>query len=562
MIFLIMRAIKYTLTIVFFLFSGLAEAQNVSLPKYEYRAVWLTAIENLDWPKVQVKTPADTLAQQRELVVLLDSLHALNVNTVLLQTRVRGDVNYPSALEPFSHVFTGVEGRSPGYDPLAFAIKECHKRNMQLHAWVVAFPLGKEEHIKRMGRLSLPHKQRALCTLYKGSWYMEPGNPATADYLCRVVEEIVSRYDVDGLHLDYIRYPDRTTGYPDKSLYSRHGKGLTLAGWRRKNVTNVARKIYSAVKAIKPWVRVSCAPLGKYDDLTCYSSYGWNARDAVFQEAQEWMRDGIMDILFPMLYFRGNNFYPFVLDWQQNAHGRHIVPGIGVYRLLPEYGGWPAAEIARQLYTSRSAGTAGTALFRAAHIFENAGGASDIYATVYNKRALVPPVEWAQAPVPPSPASLSVLCADDTLRLSWSPVEPAEGHPAVKYNIYFSLGDTVDVNNVDNLFSTHLADTTFVLPCRTSQLISLAVTAVDAYGRESQPVYWSAPAIYEPVQELSLPELSVAGARLTVYDMYGRKIFEGRYSTRAIVRNLPHGYYCFKALERSGKVLWSRYFKK
>ena len=283
-------------------------AQNGIAPKYEYRAVWLTTIENLDWPRKPLATPADTVAQKRELVMLLDSLQQLNVNTILLQTRVRGDVIYPSRIEPFSHILTGKEGKDPGYDPLAFAIEECHKRGMQLHAWIVTFPLGKDEHMKRLGSRALSRTNSALCTRYKGSWYMEPGNPATADYICKIATEITSRYDVDGIHLDYVRYPDRTKGYPDGMLYRRYGKGLSLADWRRANVTRVVRKVYDAVKSIKPWVRVSCAPLGKYGDLTSYSSYGWNAHDAVFQEAQEWMRDGIMDILFPMLYFKGNNF--------------------------------------------------------------------------------------------------------------------------------------------------------------------------------------------------------------------------------------------------------------
>lgn len=557
-----MNSTKGILTIIFLCFFTLATAQKRVSPKFEYRAVWLTTIENLDWPKTLVKAPSDTLAQQRELVFLLDSLQSLNVNSILLQTRVRGDVIYPSSIEPFSHVLTGVEGRSPGYDPLAFAIKECHKRGMQLHAWVVALPLGKDEHIKRMDALSLVKKKRDLCTPYKGSWYMEPGNPATADYLCRLVSEIVSRYDVDGLHLDYIRYPDRTVGYPDHKLHKLYGKGLSLASWRRQNVTNVARRVYSLVKGIKPWVRVSCAPLGKYDDLTCYPSYGWNAHDAVFQEAQEWMRCGFMDILFPMLYFNGNNFYPFVRDWQENSYGRHIVPGIGVYRLLPEYGGWPAVDITRQLNTSRDAGTAGSALFRTAHLLGEASGVAGVYKSVYGRKSLVPPMTWAAAELPASPASLLVLCEGDTFRLSWPLVAPVENHPKVKYNVYAALGDTVDVENIENLIAAGVQDTSFAWSCRTDKAVSLAVTAIDAYGRESTPVRWSVGASYAGVRELSLPEFHKLGLRLVVCDMYGRKVYSGRFSTRVIVRNLPAGHYSARVYGRDGRVVWGGNFRR
>lgn len=561
-IFLIMRAIKITILLLFALFSLCVGAQRTSSPKYEYRAVWLTTIENLDWPKTLVTTPADTLAQQQELVGVLDSLQALGVNTVLLQTRVRGDVIYPSAIEPFSHVLTGEEGRNPGYDALAFAIKECHKRGMQLHAWVVSLPLGKAEHIKRMGNMSLVRKQRAMCSLYDGSWYMEPGNPSTADYLCRLVAEIVNNYDVDGLHLDYIRYPDKVKNYPDAALYRRHGKGLSLASWRRANITNIARRVYYTVKGIKPWVRVSCAPLGKYDDLAQYSSYGWNARVTVFQEAQDWLRDGFMDILFPMLYFKGNNFYPFVLDWQENSHGRHIVPGVGVYRLLPEYGGWPALEIARQLNTSRSAGTAGTALFRAHHLLTNAGGAAEIYSSVYAKKALVPPATWAQVAPPAAPLSFKVDRCGDSLALSWQQVAAAAGHPANKYNLYVAVGDTIDVDNIDNLLCDNLSGSSFVWACRTASALSFALTAVDAYGRESVAARVTIPAKYTRPEALTLPEPFSWGQRLLVHDIYGKLIYRGRYSKYVKLNNLLPGYYRLTVTDRDGAVLWSDYLKR
>ena len=163
--------------------AGLWAQKPAALPKYEYRAVWMTTIENLDWPRTQIKKPSDVAIQKRELALLLDSLKALNVNCVMLQTRVRGDVLYPSKIEPFSKVLTGVSGRNPGYDPLAFAIDECHKRGMQLHAWIVTLPLGKVQHARSHGSRALNKVFPELCRVYEGNWYMEPGEPATAQYL-------------------------------------------------------------------------------------------------------------------------------------------------------------------------------------------------------------------------------------------------------------------------------------------------------------------------------------------------------------------------------------------
>lgn len=153
-------------------------------------------------------------------------------------------------------------------------------------------------------------KQAKLCKFYKGSWYLDPGNPGTENYLARIVNEITSRYDVDGIHLDYIRYPDHPETFPDKDSFRKYGKGKDLATWRRDNITRIVKRIYSGTKKLKPWVKVSCAPVGKYNDTSRYSSRGWNAYHTVYQDAQRWLTEGIQDILFPMMYFKGNHFYP------------------------------------------------------------------------------------------------------------------------------------------------------------------------------------------------------------------------------------------------------------
>ncbi len=535
---------------------GSYRPQEMPSPKYEYRAVWLTTIENLDWPHTRIKSPADVEVQKNEMVVLLDSLQAMHINTVLLQVRVRGDVIYPSAIEPFSHVLTGVSGKNPGYDPLAFAIEECHKRGIQLHAWIVTLPLGKVEHVRRLGRYSLPSKNGALCTRYNGAWYMEPGNPETADYITSLVKEIVQNYDVDGIHLDYVRYPDTVEGYPDAALYRKHGKGISLAAWRRSNITNIASSVYSAVKQLKPWVRVSCAPLGKYNNLTRYSSYGWDAYNTVYQDAQGWLRDGIMDILFPMLYFNGNNFYPFVRDWCENSNGRHIVPGIGIYRLSPQHGGWPGIEIERQMHTSRMAAADGVMMFRTAHLVGNTSGARDIYTKVFDSPALLPPMDWI-APAPATP--LLVGCARDMeeVFLQWGSVPALDGYPAVRYNVYAALGDSVDVDNYMNLVATSLADTCFHYRCRTNNEIAMAVTAVNACGVESEPLYVAVTLGGRMVRSdiVRLPEPLSWGQRIEVLDQYCRVVHYGKFTRGFDVRDFATGRYILNVYNRHGELL-------
>lgn len=550
---------KYLKTISFLLllaFIGVVNAQQQVAPKYEYRAVWLTVIENLDWPKTVASTPQGVENQKQELVAMLDTLQSMNVNTVFLQTRVRGDLIYPSAIEPFSHLFTGVEGVSPGYDPLAFAIEECHKRGMQLHAWLVTMPLGKDEHIAMVGKMSLPQRNRSLCSHYDGAWYMEPGNPSTCDYIVAIVKEVVEKYDVDGVHLDYVRYPDKNKGYPDAALYRKYGKGLSLASWRRSNITRIVKNVYACVKELKPWVRVSCATLGKYDHLTRYSSLGWDAYNVGFQEAQQWARDGIVDMILPMLYFKGNNFYPFVRDWQENSHGRHIIPGIGAYRLLPEYGAWEPLELVRQLCTSRSAGTVGTALFRAEHL---TSCAYDVYTTIYRNPALVPPMSWYDTK-PQSPSNLYLEQSPCCLKLQWAAVEAVADEPAVRYNVYGAVGDSVDVANPENLLACMLSATSFEWHSMASQSYSFAVTAVDAYGVESEPVRVSHVVENVFVKDIYLPSPENWGMKIEVLDIYGRRLYYGGYVRRVGVRGLQGGYYTLNIYNRHGEFIRSRRF--
>ena len=226
---------------------------------------------------------------------------------------------YPSSIETFAESLTGYTGRNPGYDPLAFAIEECHKRGMELHAWIVTIPAGNTRQVKLLGRNSIVQRNRKICKLYKGNWYLDPGNPETKEYLSRIVKEITSQYDIDGIHFDYIRYPEQADKFPDKDTYRRYGKGKELKQWRRDNITDIVRRLYTDIKSIKPWVKVSSfAHWQIFATLTVIPLAAWNAYHVVYRDAQRWLKEGIHDALFPMMYFQGNNFYPFALDWKEN----------------------------------------------------------------------------------------------------------------------------------------------------------------------------------------------------------------------------------------------------
>ena len=480
---------KLRYTILFLLLIPFLTAFAQTAPKYEIRAAWLTTLGGMDWPSAKAVSASGIKKQQEELCHILDELQQANFNTVLFQTRLRGDVIYPSQFEPFAESLTGTEDKNPGYDPLRFAIEECHKRGMELHAWIVAIPIGNTRQVRTLGKNALTRKHPSLCKQFNGSWYLDPGNPETDDYLANIVREIVSGYDVDGIHLDYIRYPEQGERFPDQSTYRKYGKKQDLKQWRRNNITRIVRRIYTETKSLKPWVKVSSSPIGKYRDTGRYSSQGWNAYDEVYQDAQQWLREGIHDALFPMMYFRGNHFYPFALDWKENKNGRWIVPGLGIYFLHPSELDWKLDEVVRQIYFIRSIGLDGQAYFRTRFLTDNTKGIFDeIKQHFYPLPAVVPPMTWTDSIAPSTPTNPVFISPERGVHLQWT--ASTDNLSPVYYRVYASDTYPVDTHNPANLIEARTDSThyTYVPEVPWQEYLYWAVTAVDRCGNESEPL--------------------------------------------------------------------------
>lgn len=460
------------------------------LPKHEVRAAWITAVYGLDWPRTRATSPERMRKQQDELVEILDKLKAANFNTVLFQTRTRGDVLYQSSIEPYNSILTGKVGGDPGYDPLTFAIEECHKRGMECHAWMVSIPLGNKKHVASLGKESVTKKKAAICVPYKNEYFLNPGHPQTKEYLMSLVREVVKRYDVDGVHFDYLRYPENAPRFPDGYDYKRYAKGRSLAQWRRDNITDIVRYIYKEVKALKPWVKVSTSPVGKYRDTSRYSSRGWNAYHTVYQDVQGWLGEGIQDQIYPMQYFRGNHFYPFALDWKEQSNGRHIIPGLGIYFLDPAEGNWTLDEIERQMHFIRAQKLEGEAHYRVKYLMDNTQGLYDtLEKNFYTAPALQPAMPWIDSVPPTPPTNLRTeQLAEGYLLLRWNPATDNDPQNAPTYVVYGSDTYPVDISNPENILAQRVQGTEFIyapiFPWTTRKYF--AVTAVDRCGNESQ----------------------------------------------------------------------------
>lgn len=482
---------KIAIIIIFIAAFLAANAQNiydVQYPKFEERAVWLATIGGIDWPRTKATDATSTERQKQELCSILDRLQQANINVVILQTRVRGSVIYPSDIETWDETITGRAGRAPSYDPLAFAIDECHRRGMELHAWLVSIPLGTSQRQKSYGSMSVTRTHPTLTKTVGGEVFMIPGQPGTADYIASIAREITERYDIDGINLDYIRYPESSYRFNDDNLYKAASTSMTKAEWRRDNITRIIRRVHDEVKAVKPWVKLSSSPVGKYRSLTRYRSGGWDCYDGVYQDPQAWLRDNIQDMLFPMMYFLGDHYYPFLYNWEENRYGHPIVPGLGIYFLDPKEGRWQLNDVRAEMHAARDTGIGGIAFYRSEYLIRNFKGIYDATCEeFFPYPALTTPMTWSgHTDAPTQPTNLKYK--DGVITWNYSQPTTDGRWPIVHFNIYGSNIYPVDITSPENLLAQRIPQTQYTIAGRALTKSFYAVTAVDRFGNESAPI--------------------------------------------------------------------------
>ena len=463
-------------------------------PKFEIRAVWLTVNYGLDWPERPFYNSSDIKSQKDELDRILDHLQDMHINLVFFQTRVRGDVIYPSQIEPRSDYIKS-DYATADYDPLSYAIEACRQRGMECHAWFVVYPLGSESVNKKLNRNYASMKREKIVKSFKKSLYLDPGNPQTDVYLISIIREIVSNYDIDGIHFDYIRYPDASAAFPDTDTYRQYGNGQRKDDWRRENINRFVYAAYDEIKSLKPWVQVSSSVVGMYKELPETDRRHWTAYNSVYQDPVDWIEKGKHDFIVPMNYYSGTLFYPFVEDWVSRSSERFIVSGLGAYMMDPREGNWDSSILSEQIHFSRNVEIHGNAFFRAKHLLDHTTGfGRELRSDFYSTPALLPPLTWLNPTIPNAPPAVSAHSDGSFLSLSWDNT-PENGQQAIFYNLYRSETYPVDTLLPENLLATRLANSHFKLPID-NQIESgyyYVVTGYDRYRNESvcsKPAYF------------------------------------------------------------------------
>ena len=322
----------------------------------EFRGAWLSTVESIDWPKVRIMLERQTNAdgskesssqmkkriaeqrdqQKKDLVSLITKIHRSGCNAVMFQVVSNTDALYPSKILQWAPSLTDTPGEGPGYDPLALAVKTAHSLGMEIHAWINPLRIGKVDFPRRADNIC--YKKAELVQEHNGRLYWDPGQPKVREYLGELATEIMTKYDLDGLHIDDYFYPDGLKGtgeqakpkkdekvWNDEALFQKYGQGKTLDQWREGNIDEIVRVMHEAVHKAKPFAVFGVSPAGRLVNT-----------QGLYADPRNWAKQGTIDYLIPQIYWQhGHEIADFkkVLDsWAGILEDVPVIVGMAAYR--------------------------------------------------------------------------------------------------------------------------------------------------------------------------------------------------------------------------------------
>jgi uncharacterized lipoprotein YddW (UPF0748 family) len=364
----------------------------------ELRGAWVATVWSIDWPSDQGLSPDEL---EGELEAMVDAAAEAHVNALFFQVRAEADAFYDSDLEPWSRWLSGTQGVDPGIDPLERLIALAHPRGIEVHAWMNPYRAGvssgssyASNHVsKRLG---------AAVVRYNGYLWMDPGDAAVQDETVAVIEDVVSRYDVDGVHFDDYFYPypdDAGTDFPDDatwSAYQRGGGALDREDWRRENVNSLIGRVADTIAAIDPNVRFGIAPFGIYRPGVPSGISGFDAYENLYCDPLAWLDAGDLDYIAPQLYWPSTQTaqaFGTLAEWwaDQPSGGAHLFTGSYLAQ-LGSSSKWTLDEFATEVDLAREAGATGQIWYNFTPILEDWQGVRGEMADWYAAPAATPPV--------------------------------------------------------------------------------------------------------------------------------------------------------------------------
>ena len=431
-------------------------AQNTQ-PKREFRGAWIQAING----QFKGKSAAD---MQQMLTQQLNALQAAGINAIIFQVRPEADALYASSIEPWSRYLSGVQGQAPNpyWDPMAWMIEECHKRNMEFHAWINPYR-AKTSASAQTDPKHITNQHPEWFIPYNNQLFFNPALSESREYIRRVITDIITRYDVDALHMDDYFYPYPANGqdFPDEADFQRLGAGFNNKGdWRRHNVNLLIEEIHNLVRELKPWVKFGISPFGIYrnqkSDPLGSETNGLQNYDDLYADILLWVNKGWIDYNIPQIYWHVGHpaaDYGKLVDWWAKNAGN------------------------RPLYIGQK------------NIVDNVGNYTELLKQVYHKYPALPPTSpFIDNKAPGKVKKLSFTVTDDGLVLMWlAPKAKTEMDKAVQYVIYrFAKGERVDLSDPSHIVAI-TRDTYYNLHFSVEPgQYTYVVTALDRLHNESK----------------------------------------------------------------------------
>ena len=475
---------------------------NARFAKHDFRAMWIATVVNVDWPS---RPGLSVERQQAEMRAWLDLAVKDNFNAVVLQVRPSADAFWPSTYEPWSKWLTGHQGQDPGYDPLAFAVDEAHKRNIALHAWFNPYRVSMTGKLAKLAP-SHPARLHPDWVVRKdGKLYYNPGIPEVRDFVTNAIMDAVTRYDIDGVHFDDYFYPYPGSGKPfrDKAAYAANGAGFAnRADWRRANIDALIKGLHDRINEVKPWVQFGVSPFAVWRNKSTDASgsqtrAGIETYDDLYADTRLWLREGWIDYVVPQVYWtRGFKIadYDTIVRWWAGevdaaaaaGHAVGLYIGEATYRAgtTINHDWHQRNELNSHLtFTAGIPEVQGNIYFSATHVrADRRGTTTKLVKRWYSHPALLPVVGDPTGAPPLPPANLR----EDNGSLTWAGSDPS----AVTYAIYRVAATSpggCDLADARNLVATirGTGDSMQWTDTEPSADATYVVTSVDRNGHES-----------------------------------------------------------------------------
>ena len=467
-------------------------------PKREMRGAWIQCV-NGQFQGMGTQKMQQTLAYQ------LNELWKDGVNVIIFQVRPECDALYPSQIEPWSRFLTGQQGRAPQpyWDPLQWMIDQCHARGMELHAWINPYR-ARTKSTRQLAVSHISQRKPQNCFEYDGLTILNPGIPENRDYICEVARDIVTRYDVDGIHMDDYFYPYPAAGQtiPDDLQYQQYADGFSNRGdWRRHNVNLFIEQFYKTVHKAKPWVKVGISPFGIYrnkrSDANGSNTNGLQNYDDLYADVLLWVNKGWLDYCVPQIYWEIGNkaadYATLIRWWDQYAGGRPLIIGEDIERTVKAAD--PANPSQNQMNAKyrlhqQMKNVKGTVLWYAKAAVDNVGNYGAALRDYYWRTpVLQPDMSFIDKKCPGKVRRLKPVWTSDGYMLFWTPPKGKDWQKkATSYVVYrFVKGQKVDLSDASKIVAV-TRDTHIRLPyAKGDSKYTYCVTALNRLHNESKP---------------------------------------------------------------------------